>query len=97
MKTLIAFVLIVMAWPAMADDTVPTDGLAPYQPYRTALIAHGWQPENLPNAYIDTLPEVLCGIGLCTASWDSPEGEEIDFTLWRNEAGDLVLAPAWTN
>jgi hypothetical protein len=96
-KLLACFVLLVVSASAHASppnaDSLPVEGLAPYAPYRSILIEHGWKPQELPNAYIDGLPEVLCGSGLCTASWDAPSGTLVEFTLWRDAQDHLVLAP----
>jgi len=103
MKTMLGcIVLLISAAGAIASpadmDSLPMEGLAPYAPYRAVLIAHGWTPQQLPNAYIDGLPEVLCGSGLCTASWTAPGADKpVDFTLWRDERDQLVLAPEWDN
>jgi hypothetical protein len=80
---------------ALAGSPPRWEGLSPYAPYRASLIAEGWQPEELPNAYIDGLPEVLCGSGLCIATWNAPDGEVVEMALWRDDDDQLILAPEW--
>ena len=89
---MIAALMTAAASPANVDS-LPTKGLGKYAAYRQALLDVGWQPVVLPNAYIDGRPEVLCGSGLCTASWHTPSGALVEFTLWRDEEDVLVFAP----
>lgn len=87
-----------LALPAGTQALWPTDGLAPYRPYRAVLLGDGWKPE--PKAHRDEAssaypPEVSCGNALCTADWTSPDGDHVSLILWMpDDDGGLVIAPS---
>jgi hypothetical protein len=74
-------VLLLLAAPAAAQS-IPSEGLARYAPYRAELLKRGWKPDI--DGMVGTssyFPEVQCGSKLCAASWKGAD-RKVSFILW---------------
>ena len=84
--------------PIVAQD-LPTSALTSYDTFRVALIKYNWSPDerygvkNDDGSPMYKYPEVICGNSLCTAQWVAKNRKKMNIVLWRDDAGDLRVAP----
>lgn len=84
--------------PAFGQE-MPNSALTNYATFRTALLRQGWSadrtwgPKQKDGTPMYRYPEVLCGNSMCSAQWVARNKRKFNITLWKDDAGNLRVAP----
>jgi hypothetical protein len=99
MKNIVIAIFLASLPSVAVAQEMPESALTSYASFRKALLQQGWIPGKPMGAQRnDGTPmyefrEVVCGSSTCSADWVARNKRKFSIGLWRDDAGNLRVAP----